>query len=153
MTKVLFVCLGNICRSPAAEAIFIKKLEDHGLTQKVSCESAGILNHHQGQPCDPRMDTALTNRGFSSTTKSQQVRAADFKTYDFIIGMDKSNMEDLKKIQPSGGKASLHLMCEFAESRGESEVPDPYYGGDQGFELVIDILDDATNGFLNRLQA
>ena len=151
--RVLFVCLGNICRSPAAEAIFTKKIEDLGKSHVFSCESAGIIGAHSGEFCDPRMKQALNQRGYDSTTRSRKVQKTDFETFDFILGMDNSNIDELKALKPHTSRASIHAMCEFAIDRHEYEVPDPYYGGAEGFDTVIDILDDTIRGFIQKVHA
>lgn len=153
MKNILFVCLGNICRSPAAEAIFAQKiLNDHeGLVAKI--ESAGTIGHHQGEPCDPRMEKALNGRGYESQSLSRRVKDQDFFDFDLILAMDQQNYEDLMSRRPDDARASVELMCEFCSERPDREVPDPYYGGAKGFDLVIDILEDATEGLIRKLQS
>jgi len=152
MKKVLFVCLGNICRSPAAEAVFQSFVDQAGLGDSIACDSAGTSGYHDGEKADPRMIDHGSRRGYDLTSISRKVRSQDFHDFDYVIAMDQSNLSNLKKVRPSDGKADLHLMCEFAENRTEKEVPDPYFGGADGFEHVFDILEDACHGLLNHIK-
>ena len=148
--KILFVCLGNICRSPAAEAVFQKYVDDLGVDH-ISCDSAGTSGYHDGERADPRMIEHGLKRGFDLLSRSRKVKESDFLNFDHIVAMDESNMQNLKKVEPSNSRAKLSMMCHFAENRSETEVPDPYFGGPEGFEVVYDILEDACRGLLNSL--
>ena len=146
--------MGNICRSPAAEGIFHQLVEEAGLSAQISCDSAGTIGYHSGGRADSRMRAAAAGRGYSLDSISRQVRAADFNEFDHIIAMDHENMavlQQLAGIHP--GKARLSMMCDYATRHREEEVPDPYYGGDRGFERVLDILEDACAGLLDKLSA
>lgn len=153
MINILFVCLGNICRSPAAEAVFKKVIDEKKLDDRFRCESAGILDYHQGKPCDPRMDQALNQRGYMSSSLSRPVVVNDFEHFDYIVAMDHSNLRDLKNLEPDSSKAKIHLLSDFSINHRQEEVPDPYYGGMEGFNLVIDMVEDAINGIINRVKA
>ena len=148
-TRVLFVCMGNICRSPAAEAIFRDRVNKAGLQEQVECDSAGTIGYHIGERADRRMRAAAARRGYSLESLSRQVQPKDFEQFDHIIAMDEENMEVLESIQRRHpGKARLSLMLEHGNRNSETEVPDPYYGGDRGFEHVLDLLEDACSGLL-----
>ncbi len=139
MTKVLFVCLGNICRSPMAEAIFNRQLEERGLSHKINSDSAGTSNFHIGGNPDPRtIECSLENKT-PIHHKARQVKASDYEAFDFILAMDRSNLSNIqalfKKEHPQ-----LHLMREFDQQQGSLDVPDPYFGGMDGFQEVYDML-------------
>ena len=152
MKKILFVCLGNICRSPAAEAVFNKILEENALTAEISCDSAATSSQMSGCPADSRMVAAAKNRGIIINHKSRKVRQSDFADFDYIIGMDDSNMHNIEKIRADFvGKAEVLKMAKFLESR-DTKVPDPYYGGEEGFEYVLDLLDAGCKNLLNFLR-
>lgn len=149
--KVLFVCLGNICRSPSAEAVFVKMAVDRGLNIEV--DSAGITGYHAGEAADSRMQTHASKREYNLTSNSRQVVVDDFYHYDIIIGMDASNISALELLAPSENtRMKITLMTDFCTRFNDASVPDPYYGGAAGFELVLDILEDACEGLLDRLQ-
>lgn len=152
--KLLFVCLGNICRSPSAEAVMKKLVEDAGLSDRIEVDSAGIMGYHAGEPADPRMRGHAARRGYRLDSISRPVRPADFYDFDLIIGMDARNVEDLKRMAPDlETAAKIHPMTEYSRTRLYDYVPDPYYGGASGFELVLDLLEDACAGLLASLSA
>ena len=143
--RVLFVCLGNICRSPTAEGILRHKLHEAGLTGQVEVASAGTGDWHVGKPPDKRSQAAAKLRGYDlSAQRAQQVTRADFASYDLILAMDNSNLRHLKALQPTNGKAELDLFLRRYQSPID-EVPDPYYDGDQGFEQVLDLIESASD--------
>ncbi|KMN18424.1 low molecular weight protein-tyrosine-phosphatase [Pseudomonas weihenstephanensis] len=143
--RVLFVCLGNICRSPTAEGVLRHKLQLAGLASQVDVASAGTGNWHVGQPPDKRTQRAAKLRGYDlSAQRAQQVSAADFSRYELIFAMDNSNLRDLKALQPVSGKAELDLFLRRYEGV-KHEVPDPYYDGEQGFEEVLDLIERACD--------
>jgi protein-tyrosine phosphatase len=145
--------MGNICRSPSAEAVFKKLVEENGLTGTIECDSAGTIGMHAGQPADQRMQSAARNRGYQLNSLARQVRAEDFDQFDHIIAMDVDNLEGLSSIQGGRtGKARISLMCDYANDHSDREVPDPYYGGRQGFEHVLDLLEDACRGLLETIR-
>ncbi|NJL01005.1 MAG: low molecular weight phosphotyrosine protein phosphatase [Spirulinaceae cyanobacterium RM2_2_10] len=151
--KLLFVCLGNICRSPSAENIMKHLLTEAGLSDRVYCDSAGTASYHIGAPPDRRMQAAAKRRGLELTGCARQFEATDFEVFDLILAMDRSNYEDIRRQDPKGQYADkVKLMCDFAREHGDREVPDPYYGGPEGFNYVIDLLLDACSGLLAELQ-
>lgn len=158
MKKILFVCMGNICRSAAAEAVMKKYVEDNGLSGEYYIDSAGIIGYHAGERADARMRAAGAKRGYSVDSISRQVWSGDFEKFDLIIAMDNSNVADLKSIygksiknRAAAGDSAVAKICKLTDFSSEefrnkykmTEVPDPYYGGAQGFELVLDMLEDA----------
>ena len=152
MKKILFVCLGNICRSPTAEGVFKKMLTDNHLEKEIQCDSAGIIGHHQGSRADSRMIQHAKKRGYNLTSISRPVVNDDFDQFDMIIGMDHQNIDDLRAKDSQGKyKEKIFLMTSFCKKQTETVVPDPYYGGDDGFELVLNILEDACKGLLKEI--
>lgn len=151
--KVLFVCLGNICRSPTAEGVFRHYVEQAGLSDKITIDSAGTSDWHLGKTPDPRTVAAAAQRGYDvSTLRGRQVTAEDFAEFDLILAMDKSNLSNLQAIQPAASKAEPALyLPRFGIS--PDEVPDPYYGGEDGFELVLDMLEHASQVLLDEIKA
>lgn len=151
--KVLFVCLGNICRSPTAEGVFRRYVEQAGLSDKISIDSAGTSDWHIGKTPDPRTQVAAAKRGYDlSTLRGRQASVEDFTEFDLILAMDKSNLSNLQAIQPVDAKAELALyLPRFGIS--PDEVPDPYYGGEDGFELVLDMLEQASQVLLDEIKA
>ena len=143
--RVLFVCLGNICRSPTAEGVLRHKLRAAGLTGRVDVASAGTGDWHVGNPPDKRSQAADLRRGYDlSAQRAQQVTRADFSSYDLILAMDQSNLRHLKTLQPTQGKAELDLFLRRYESSVD-DVPDPYYDGEHGFEQVLDLIEQACD--------
>ncbi|MDT9674712.1 low molecular weight phosphotyrosine protein phosphatase [Pseudomonas sp. JV414] len=143
--RVLFVCLGNICRSPTAEGVLRHKLREAGLADQVEVASAGTGDWHVGKPPDKRSQVAAKLRGYDlSAQRAQQVSRADFATYDLILAMDNSNLRHLKALQPAKGKAELDLFLRRFQSEID-EVPDPYHDSDQGFEQVLDLIERASD--------
>lgn len=143
--RVLFVCLGNICRSPTAEGVLRHKLQVAGLAGRVEVASAGTGNWHVGGAPDERTQRAAMRRGYDlSAQRAQQVVAADFNHYDLILAMDLSNLRDLKALQPANGKAGLDLFLRRFDGV-KDEVPDPYYDGEAGFEEVLDLVESACD--------
>jgi len=133
--SVLFVCLGNICRSPIAEAVLTNLVTEKGEAEKWYIDSAGTGDWHIGNPPDKRGRNCLKTHGITTSHKARQVRADDFQKFDFIFGMDENNMSDLKDIQPANSKCILEMLGEY-DPQGRQIVQDPYYGGDDGFESV-----------------
>lgn len=146
---VLFVCMGNICRSPTAEGVFRHLAVAHGLAHGVIADSAGTHDYHLGEPPDPRSQAAALKRGYDlSTLRARQLRDADFAAFDYVLAMDRVNLAALERLRPRQSRARLQLFLEFAPRCGLSEVPDPYYGGAQGFETVLDLVEQAGRGLL-----
>jgi protein-tyrosine phosphatase len=151
MIKVLFVCLGNICRSPLAEGLFIKKLEDRGLDTVFEVDSCGTGAYHIGERPDPRtLENAQVN-GVHLPSRARQVRVEDFTSFDYILAMDHNNRKDLISLD-SLAESKVRLMREFDHESPGSSVPDPYFGGPGGFQDVFEILDRSTEAFLDWLQ-
>ena len=154
MNHVLFVCLGNICRSPSAEAVFNAMIAKEGLENELICDSAGTLAYHAGEPADYRMKQFAKKRGYHLTSISRPVDPkTDFDRFNFIIGMDKQNVTDLKSMaRNEDDKKRIFLMTDFCSDQSYDSVPDPYYGGAAGFELVLDILEDACAGLIRKVR-
>lgn len=152
MKKILFVCLGNICRSPMAEGVMRRLVEEAGLQRDFVIDSAGTSGYHQGDLPDSRMRTHASRRGYSLTHRSRRVRTEDFYDFDLIIAMDDNNLDHLRDHAPSAEAAGkIHRMTEYNTRMLADHIPDPYYGGDSGFEHVIDLLEDACSGLLSFL--
>lgn len=147
---VLFVCLGNICRSPTAEAVFSHKADEAGL--KLTIDSAGTHGYHIGSAPDKRSQAAGQERGYSfKGLKCRRVSDTDFETFDLILAMDQSNLENLREMSDPEHHHKIRLMLDFAGYENE-EVPDPYYGGKKGFELVLGLIEEASDGLIKALR-
>ncbi|NJM70909.1 MAG: low molecular weight phosphotyrosine protein phosphatase [Scytonema sp. RU_4_4] len=151
--KLLFVCLGNICRSPAAENIMNYLIEQAGLSERIVCDSAGTSSYHIGSPPDSRMSSAaLQKLQIKLRGQARQFQKSDFENFDLILAMDQENYQDILCVDPTGKyHHKVRLICDFCFRHNLKEVPDPYYGGTQGFNLVIDLLVDACEGVLKDL--
>ncbi|MDP7593414.1 MAG: low molecular weight protein-tyrosine-phosphatase [Litorilituus sp.] len=148
--SVLFVCMGNICRSPTAEAVFRHKATKYGLALKV--DSAGTVGAHVREKPDHRSQKAGLERGYSfNGIKARKVLTRDFEDFDLILAMDNENLNDLFDIAPNHLQNKVMLFLDFAHNYEESEVPDPYYGGANGFRFVLDLIEDASDGLLEKL--
>ncbi|MFM7428056.1 MAG: low molecular weight protein-tyrosine-phosphatase [Elainella sp.] len=152
--KLLFVCLGNICRSPSAEGIMNHLIQQRGLTGQIICDSAGTSSYHIGSPPDRRMTVAASRQGVRLAGQARQFELSDFEAFDLILAMDQENYRNILALDHSGRyKHKVKLMCEFCRSHRDREVPDPYYGGESGFDYVIDLLLDACTGLLDEIMA
>ncbi len=153
-TGILFVCMGNICRSPTAEAVFRKMAEEAGLIERIFIDSAGTHDYHIGSPPDERSMRAARGRGYDmSGLRARQVEAKDFLVFDHVLAMDRNNLAILKRIAGPGLQGKARLFMEFSRDFQDSEVPDPYYGGAQGFETVLDRVESASRGLLAQIAA
>ena len=151
--KVLFVCMGNICRSPTAHGVFRKLIEDEGLTELVGVDSAGTHAYHVGNDPDRRAQATALSRGLDlSDLRARQARSEDFDAFDYVIAMDEENYLSLQGICPAGMEQHLYMFLDFAPDLNEREVPDPYYGGAQGFERVFDMVETASLGLLQDIR-
>ncbi len=154
MYNILFVCMGNICRSPAAEGFFCHHLERSTLAGTVSADSAGTHSYHIGNSPDPRAVDAAARFGVDiSGLRARRVTTADFLHFDRIIAMDQGNLEDLRRLAPPAPKSRLELMLAHAPGAGVGEIPDPYYGSRQDFAHMCDLLDQATRGLVRALES
>lgn len=151
--SILFVCLGNICRSPMAEGVFRKILQRENANERFEIDSAGLLNYHEGELADSRMRFHASKRGYNLVHRSRPVKKSDFEKFDLIIGMDEENIEGLKRLaSTSEDVEKIRRMTDFCKEINAYSVPDPYYGGDQGFERVIDLLEDACEGLYEEVK-
>jgi protein-tyrosine phosphatase len=152
--KLLFVCLGNICRSPSAENIMNHLAATSPIGSQIECDSAGTANYHTGKSPDQRMQAAAAKRNIPMKGSARQFTKADFTAFDLILAMDRENYQNILALDPQGQyRYKVKLMCDFATQHSDQEVPDPYYGGADGFDYVIDLLTDACSGLLSELEA
>ncbi len=155
MIKVLFVCTGNICRSPTAEGIFRKYVDDEGLSEKIYIESAGLLDYHEGDSADHRTQLHAKKRGFDlSQILSRPIVRDDFKNFDYLIAMDGSHLQAMIELCPENHKQSkvIKLMLDYSNQWKGEGVPDPYHTGEDGFELVLDMLEESCRELLSQIK-
>jgi protein-tyrosine phosphatase len=154
MVKVLFVCMGNICRSPTAQGVFAELLRREGLTTQIHVDSAGTHAYHAGSAPDPRAQAAAKRRGIDLGPQSaRQVRREDFEHFDYILAMDRENLALLREMCPAQYDRKVGLLLEYAPHLGIEEVPDPYYGGSAGFDRVLDMVLEAAEGLVREIRA
>ncbi|MGC6424960.1 MAG: low molecular weight protein-tyrosine-phosphatase [Lentimonas sp.] len=152
MNRILFLCMGNICRSPAGHCVLQHLVNEAGLGDQFEIESAGTIGFHAGSPPDARMQQTMRARGIPIIGRSQQLRPRDLKHYDLILAMDEDNLLGARKLDPE--RTNWHKIkrfCQYCTEHEETEVPDPYYGGDQGFEHVMDLIEDGCRNLLKTL--
>jgi protein-tyrosine phosphatase len=153
-TSVLFVCTGNICRSPTAEGVFLHMARSRGVLERLRIDSAGTHDYHVGEPPDPRAIEHAARRGYDLTPlRARQVTAADFREFDRILAMDRGHLRQLKASAPAGSSARLAMFLDHSEGWRGLDVPDPYYGGSRGFEEVLDMVEDASARLLEEILA
>lgn len=147
--RVLFICMGNICRSPTAEAVFRQYVVNAGLSERISIDSAGTHDYHIGDAPDLRTQRAAQQRGYDmSGLRGRQVEQGDFHRFDYVLAMDHANLAILQRLTPPDSRTQAKLFLDYARHHAEREVPDPYYGGAEGFERVLDMVEDAAEGLL-----
>ena len=151
--KVLFVCMGNICRSPTAHGVFQSRVDAEGLGESILVDSAGTHSYHIGSPPDLRSQAVAKARGIDlGDLSARRFRAEDFIEFDYLVGMDRSNLADMLAIKPETATADVDLMLAYSNKFEQREIPDPYFGND-GFDLVFDMIDDAARGLLREIRA
>ncbi len=151
--KVLFVCMGNICRSPTAEGVFRHITREAGVDSHVTTDSAGTHAYHVGNPPDDRAQATARNRGIEiGDLRARRVREQDFEIYDYVLAMDSDNYEILMSLSPPEFRDRIHYLLDFADELAETEVPDPYYGGRRGFDRVFDLVEIASQGLLSDIK-
>jgi low molecular weight protein-tyrosine phosphatase len=151
--RLLFICMGNICRSPAAEGVMKHLVEQRGIADNYFIDSAGTIGYHIGEAADARMQRSALARGYSLTSQSRQIKAADLKTFDLILCADRSNFYDVQSLDRTGQYSDkIKLILDYGTDENFDEVPDPYYGGTQGFEQVLDLLEDSLTHLIDDLE-
>ncbi len=152
--NLLFVCLGNICRSPCAESVMLHLIDRAGLSEQVHIDSAGTGDWHIGKHSDDRMRKHAKRRGYSLDSLARQVSPLDFQRFDMILVMDQQNLRDIASFAPDeAAMKKVQLFCDFAKDRSERQVPDPYYDGEEGFEQVLDIVENGSQYLLEHIKA
>jgi len=152
MTRILFLCMGNICRSPAGHCVFQHRVNQSGLSKQFEIDSAGTIDFHVGSPPDQRMQKTMRSRYIPVIGTARQLKRADLEYFDWILAMDKENLRDAQSLDPSGElHPKIKLFCDYCTRHDETEVPDPYYGGESGFEKVLDLIEDGCTGLLKEL--
>ena len=150
--QVLFVCMGNICRSPTAHGVFQTLVDEQSLTQRIRVDSAGTHSYHIGSPPDPRSQATAFRRGIDlSGLRARRFESGDFIEFDYLLAMDSNNLADMLAIKPDDAAARAELMLVYSERFKQREIPDPYFG-DDGFDLVFDMIDDAARGLLQQIR-
>ncbi|MHA7131620.1 low molecular weight protein-tyrosine-phosphatase [Algoriphagus namhaensis] len=154
MIKVLFVCLGNICRSPLAEVLFVEKVKQNGMDAHFKADSAGTSDYHIGELPDERTIACARKHGLSISHRGRQVNRTDFREFNYIVAMDEKNLKNLNQLKIRYGfkDKEIYLMRDFQPNADSASVPDPYYGGEDGFEAIYEILDEALDGFLAQIK-
>jgi protein-tyrosine phosphatase len=153
MVRVLFVCMGNICRSPTAHGVFEAMVKQEGLDNRIQVDSAGTHSYHIGKQPDSRAQQTARARGLDlSYLRARQARVEDFSSFDYVLAMDEDNYRDLMALCPEGLSHKLNMFLDFAPRLGFREVPDPYYGGADGFDQVFDMVEAASTGLLNDIR-
>lgn len=151
--KVLFVCMGNICRSPTAHGVFERLLAQQGLDHSVEVDSAGTHAYHIGEAPDRRSQQAARERGYDlSHLRARKVASGDFEEFDYVLAMDDDNYRILASLCPGSQQDKLRMFLEFAKNFPDREVPDPYYGGERGFQHVLDLVEDAAEGLIEDIR-
>lgn len=152
MINVVFVCLGNICRSPSGEAVMNTYIKKNGLSDKIKCDSAGTSAYHVGEAADRRMQDHAIKRNHNLTSRARQFKYEDLEDFDYIIAMDRQNYNGIISLDRKGKfRDKVSMMTDYCSNFNMNEVPDPYYGGNDGFELVLDLLEDACEGLLKKI--
>ncbi|MHC4996651.1 MAG: low molecular weight protein-tyrosine-phosphatase [Planctomycetota bacterium] len=150
--RVLFVCMGNICRSPTGEGVMRKVVADRGVSNRIEVDSAGTIGFHMGEPADARMRQAASRRGYNLDSRARQIEAADLDTFDLIVAMDRENLAGIHRLENGNDHAhKIKLLSEYLDDTWEIDVPDPYYGGESGFEHVMDMIEEACPAILGEL--
>lgn len=150
--RVLFVCMGNICRSPAADIVFRSLVREAGLDGQIECDSAGTIGYHAGHPPDARMAAELGRRGYEIHGSARQIRAADLEDFDLVLVADRENLADVRELEGAERRADrIRLLTDYCREHDADHVPDPYYGGSSGFRRVADLVEDACQGLLDEL--
>jgi protein-tyrosine phosphatase len=151
-TRVLMVCLGNICRSPTAQGVFEHRVQQRGLAHCIEVDSAGTSGWHLGDPPDPRSISAAQKRGFDlSAQRGRQVTELDFAQFDYVLAMDLQNLQALRALCPQDYRGYLGRLLDFSQDKRRLDVPDPYHGGSAGFEVVLDLIEEACDGLLQHI--
>lgn len=151
--KIVFVCTGNICRSPTAEGVFRTLLRNEGLDGAIEVDSAGTHGYHVGEAPDPRTVEAAALRGYDiSAQRARRFHPLDFERFDLVVAMDRGHYDQLRRLAPETHGDRLHLFLDFAPGTGRRDVPDPYYGGQEGFELVLDLIEAGAHGLLQHVR-
>jgi len=152
MILILFVCMGNICRSPSAEAVMNSIIEKNGLSDKIKCDSAGTISYHVGETADERMIRHASKRGYNLNSIARKIQHMDLEQFDYIITMDDENYDNVVTLDVDKKyQHKISKMTDYCRDFSANEVPDPYYGGPQGFEYVLDLLEDACAGLLDHI--
>jgi protein-tyrosine phosphatase len=152
MKRILFVCMGNICRSPTAEGVFKHMVRQHSLDGDIEVDSAGTHGYHVGEAPDTRTQRAAASRGYDlSNIRARKVAPQDLEYFDLVLAMDRHNIDSLEAIAPPEHRQKIRLFMEYAKNFDDDEVPDPYYGLGHGFDLVLDMVEDASQGLLEEV--